>query len=344
MMLRTMQTTATLHKPKMLVFLPLTNGSHPICPFLNPLSDSVDFRILNSSDDFYELPFLAHTVDCLAVMGLSAQQLDRLIEKLPNLKWVHSFFAGVDAILGPGLASRRDLPLTNAKGAFSQSLAEFAIFGFMYFTKCLPRAISLYRGREYTKFMPSMLKDKTVGIIGYGDIGMHIARLAKAFGMRVVAIKRDTLSVPEQARQWCDELHPTSSLQQVLSQSDYVVTLLPGTPSTKHFFNKDTFDMMKKSAVFMNLGRGITTSSFDLVQALKAETIAGAVLDVQEQEPTPYDSPLYDIGEDKLLLFPHCADYVKEYWPDCASCLLRNSALFVAGEPFPYFVNKQAGY
>jgi phosphoglycerate dehydrogenase-like enzyme len=172
--------------------------------------------------------------------------------------------------------------LTNAKGAFSESLAEFALFGIMYFAKRLPHTLSIYGQRKWEKFTPIMVRGATLGIVGYGDIGEKIARLAKVgFGMRVLAVKRRPETVTAEARQWVDGVWSTDDVNEVLAQCDYVVSVLPGTPATHHFFDEARFKVMKDTAVVLNLGRGSAISTLAIIAALKNGDIAGAVLDVQ---------------------------------------------------------------
>jgi phosphoglycerate dehydrogenase-like enzyme len=369
--------------PKVLVILP--SSSHPIaeCLTQQAFGDVADYRVLPATHNFAEdASFPDPTIEAIACLGAAPTVDAMLAVHAPKARWVHSFSAGVDAILGPELKQRDDVQLTNAKGAFSESLAEFALFGIMYFAKRLPHTLSIYEQRNWEKFQPTMVRGATLGIVGYGDIGEKIARMASVgFGMRVLAVKRRPESVSVEARQWVEGVWSTDDVDEVLAQSDYVCGILPGTPATHQFFNAARFKAMKSTAIVMNLGRGSTLSSNDLVAALDRGDIKGAVLvslnytlsphpsslttralspqtlslhwpltshlfqqDVQEQEPLPSDSPLYDVGHEKLLLTPHCADATPCYWPSAARVLVDNARLRGQGIPFPSLVDKKIGY
>lgn len=332
-------------RPNIVIILPA--HSHELTKTLNRLGEIADFRIFSRDYDFdQDTSFPDKNVTALAFLGPTPQLVDACISRFtPNARWIHSFSAGVDSMIGPGLQARTDIVVTNAKGAFSESLAEFALFGIMYFAKMLPHTLKIYGERKWERFHPTLVKGQTLGIVGYGNIGEHVAKMAKiGFGMKVLAVKRDPAQVSTEARAWVDEV--SGDVEDVLGRCDYVVGILPGTASTKHYFNEDKFQMMKNSAVFINLGRGITASTTGLVSALQKGTIAGAVLDVQEHEPLPADSPLYDVGHEKLLLTPHCADLTSSYLVDTAAIFLSHVQRWGQGEPFAAaeVVNTHLGY
>jgi len=133
-----------------------------------------------------------------------------------------------------------------------------------------------------------------MAIVGFGDIGSACGRAAKqGFGTHVIGLKRRPDQTTEEQRTLCsDEIVGLDQIKTVLEKADFVVGVLPKTNHTTHYFNKDFFAMMKPSSVFMNIGRGVTVKESDLVEALKAKIIAGAVLDVFEVEPLSKDSEL----------------------------------------------------
>lgn len=155
-----------------------------------------------------------------------------------------------------------------------------------------------------------MLSGLTLGIVGYGDIGCECARVAKhGFNMRVLAVKRDPSKCNEKQRSTADEIFPSDEqgLNKLLSQSDFVVNVMPSTPETEGFFNMQKFSQMKPTGIFMNIGRGKSVVEEDLIKALEEKVIGGAYLDVYATEPFPADSPLW--GFDNVYMTPHCADW-----------------------------------
>lgn len=147
-----------------------------------------------------------------------------------------------------------------------------------------------------------------MAIVGFGDIGAACGRVAKqGFGTHVIGLKRKPEETTEEQRTLCsDEIVGLDQVKRVLEQADFVVGVLPKTAQTTHYFNKDFYAMMKPTSIFMNIGRGVTVKESDLVDALKAKVIAGAVLDVFEFEPLSKDSELWDLPN--VLMTPHCAD------------------------------------
>src|SRR5205807_7685595 len=133
------------------------------------------------------------------------------------------------------------------------------------------------------------LPEATALVVGVGGIGSETARLAEAFGMRVIGIDERRAEPPPGVA----ELHRAAALDELLPRADFVILTVPHTPETEGFMNRARFQRMKKSAFFVNIGRGMTTKLDDLVAALRAKEIAGAALDVFEQEPLPADHPLW---------------------------------------------------
>jgi len=154
--------------------------------------------------------------------GGDVSVLEHVWEAAPNIKWVHSFFAGVDA-LAPFIAHRlagTDVPLTNGKGAFSASLAEWVMTAVLHFNKQVPRILQNHADKKWEKFVMNTVAGKTLGIVGYGDIGQSCARVAKlAFGMRVIALRNN----PDQPSPHADEVLGPDRKLDLFSKSDFVV-------------------------------------------------------------------------------------------------------------------------
>jgi len=162
-----------------------------------------------------------------------------------------------------------------------------------------------------------LVSNKSMAIIGYGDIGAACAKIAKfGFGMKVIGVKRKPEDCSDEYKSYCDEIVGNDKYESVISQADFVVGVLPKTAETGDFFNMDsTFSKMKPTSVFMNIGRGPTVEEDHLIAALQEGKIAGAVLDVFKKEPLPQESPLWTMPN--VLITPHCAQQDKDFMSDC---------------------------
>ncbi len=258
-----------------------------------------------------------------------------------HVKWVHSLSAGIEKFMIPAFIES-PVPLTNAKGVYKRSLADFAILGILYFYKHVRRMVESQRSHHWDDFKTEWLPDKIMGVVGYGEIGRECARLAKGLGLKIHATRRK----PELSAQdpILDLVFPASQLKEMLAEVDVVLASAPLTPETKHMLSDDEFGVMKPSAIVINVGRGPVIHEAALVRALQNKQIAGAALDVFEVEPLPADSPIWDM--ENVLLSPHCTDRTRDPdWLDLSMRFyLQNFHHYVKGEPLENIVDKKAGY
>jgi phosphoglycerate dehydrogenase-like enzyme len=259
----------------------------------------------------------------------------------PSLKWVHSLSAGVEKLMTPAFIES-PIPLTNARGVFKRSLADFAILAILYFYKRVRRLIESQQARYWDDFKVDWLPGKIMGVVGYGEIGRECALLAKALGLEIYATRRN----PDQSSgdPILDRIFAPSELNEMLSLADVVVAAAPLTPETRHMLSDAQFSAMKESAIVINVGRGPVVDEQALIRALLQRKIAGAALDVYEVEPLPADSPLWDMKN--VLLSPHCTDRTQNPdWLDLSmQCFIRNFRRYLEGLPLENIVNKKAGY
>ena len=178
-----------------------------------------------------------------------------------------------------------------------------------------------------------------MGIVGHGDIGRAATRRAKAFGMHVLALRRDRRRGPE-TRTWTAFTRPPNFM--MLPECDYVVAAAPLTAETKHLLSTAEFATMKPNAVVMNVGRGPVIDEAALIEALRTGRIRGAALDVFEKEPLPAESPLWDL--ENVFISAHTADHTQTWLDDAANFFARQFARWRAGEPLKNVVDKSAGY
>jgi phosphoglycerate dehydrogenase-like enzyme len=261
--------------------------------------------------------------------------------KLKSLRWVHSLSAGVEHLLFPELIES-PVPVTNARGVFKRALAEFATLGALYFSRRVRLMIEHQRQVEWKILQVENIAGRSMGIVGYGEIGRECALLAKGIGMRINAVRRR----PELAANdpLIDKAYAPADLKSMLAESDVVVLAAPATPETFHMISEPQLRAMKPTAILVNIGRGTLVDEPQLVRALQEGWIAGAALDVFETEPLPKESPLWAM--ENVLISPHSADRtVHPDWLEMAAQrFVNNFHLFAEGKPLEYVVDKRAGY
>ena len=254
-----------------------------------------------------------------------------------RLRWVHSMAAGVEGQLFRDLVES-DIPLTNSRGVYKESLGEFVMAAALFFAKDLRRMMANRAARNWEQFDVEMLAGRTMGIVGYGEIGGACARRAKAFGMTVYAMRRR----PAEPSDIVDRWYTGSELLDLMQVSDYVVVTAPLTPETRGLIGAEQIAAMKPNAIIMNVGRGPVIDETALARALQARSIRGAALDVFETEPLPPEHPFWAL--DNVLLSPHCADHVDGWLESAVTFFVSNFERFVAGQPLENVVDKRAGY
>lgn len=308
-------------------------------PALNRLSElGPNVRLIRAEKAADVGPALADARILFQWAG-NREELKRVMAGAPKLEWIHGRYAGLDAILCPELIES-PIPLTNGRGSFSQSLGEWVMCGALYFAKDLPRMLKAKAERRWEVFDVLELSTQTLGIVGHGDIGRAIARRAKAFGMRVLALRRDIS--PRPGDEDVDQLFVNADLHKMLPLCDYVVAAAPLTPDTKHMLGAREFALMKPSAIVMNVGRGPVIDEAAIAKALQTKQIRGAALDVFEVEPLPADSPLW--GMDNVLISFHTADHTKDWLDDAVSLFIEQFNRWRKGEPLKNVTDKRAGY
>jgi phosphoglycerate dehydrogenase-like enzyme len=257
----------------------------------------------------------------------------------PKLQWVHSLSVGVENTLFPELVAR-PIPLTHVRGAYSRSLAEFVMCGALFFEKKIREMRQQQAEHRWVNMDVDELGGKTIGIVSYGSIGAATAKLAKAFGMTVWAMrKRPELSKDDPL---VDRLFGLDGLKEMMAGSDYVVVCSPITRETRGMIGAEEIAVMKESAIFMNVGRGAVVVESALIDALKNDRIRGAALDVFEKEPLPEGHAFYSM--DNVLLSPHSADHTPGWTENAMQLFIDNFHRFVRGEPLLNIVDKHAGY
>ena len=262
-----------------------------------------------------------------------------LLSRAPRLKWAQMVSAGVDfvdkAIIESGVI------ITTASGIHAIPISEWVLGVSLMLAKQAPRLWANQQRRHWERFVPAELSGKTMGVIGLGNIGTQVARLAKAFGMRVVATRRSQVA-PAFGQGDTDELLPPPQLHELLARSDFVVLSLPLTAETTKLFGEAELRAMKPTAYLINISRGAVVDEAALIKALKEGWIAGAGLDVFETEPLPPESELW--GLPNVILSPHIAGMTEEYQARATKLFCDNLSRYLAGQKLINEVSKERGY
>jgi phosphoglycerate dehydrogenase-like enzyme len=260
-----------------------------------------------------------------------------ILEKAEKLKWVHALAAGVDRLLFPEF-TESDIILTNSSGVHPVPISEHVLGMMLMVSRKLHESMRTQLQRRWERPVPTELCGKTLGVVGFGSIGERIGQLGKCFGMYVIGLKRNTAHKSENA----DELVPPDKLHDLLNRSDFVVISLPLTKDTEELISLKEFTMMKDTAYIINISRGRVICQKDLVHALKTRKIAGAGLDVFQEEPLPAESPLW--GVDNVIITPHYAGSTPEYFNRAIDIFCNNLKRFLTGEKMMNVVDKTKGY
>jgi phosphoglycerate dehydrogenase-like enzyme len=259
-----------------------------------------------------------------------------VLPTMPNLKWAQSLTAGVEGWLAlPDLPP--NLTLTCARGTHRESMPENILGALFHITKPFAAIVEDQRQSLWRHRVATPLNGKTLGILGLGAVGQEVARLATALGMRVIGTKRRPEPMPG-----LTEVLPPERTNEVLGQSDFVLLLLPATPETDNFINAGRLAQMKSSAWLLNFGRGHLIKDDDLIAAVQAKTIAGAVLDVFRQEPLPKEHKFWTT--EGILVLPHIGGPHPQRDSIVARLFVENLGRFLDGQPLKEVVDRSAGY
>ena len=258
--------------------------------------------------------------DVLVISGLWRHAL---LERAARLRFIQSIGAGVDQFPRDELA-RRGIRLASARGVNARAVSEHAIALILALARKLPEARDNQRMRVWRPMIGDIanredeLGGKTLIVAGLGPIGLRIAQLAKAFDMRVIALRRDVTAGAGAA----DAVHPFASLKSLLPAADFVVLACPLTPETEKLVDADALSRMRRSAFLVNVARGRCVDETALAVALAERRIAGAAIDVTVEEPLPANSPLWTM--ENALITPHTAGETRRYEDNVIEILRDN--------------------
>ena len=290
-------------------------------------------------------------VEVLYTFHVPAEVLD----VAPNLRWVQLHSAGADHLLDHSLL-QSDLPVTNSSGIHATPIAEYVFASMLahrwrvpFWTRC--QREGEWPTNRWNLYARPELRDAALGIVGYGSIGREVGRLGRAFGMRVLALRRSS-GTAESGYAVADtgdpggfaphRFYPPEALHDLLAESDYVVIALPLTRATHHIIGEAELQAMKTTGFLVNIARGPIVDEAALAKALAEGWIAGAGLDVFEEEPLPPDSPLWDL--ENLLMSPHVAGFTPRYDERATALFAQNLARYLSGQVHINRVARVQGY
>jgi len=299
------------------------------------LRERVPLVFTKASDALAEIPD-AEIVVCLRLPP-------ELLAAAERLRWISFWSAGLDKALTPEMDTR-NLLLTNASGVHGPNIAEQVLAWMLMFTRDMPLLFRAQEARQWKTVRDvtmGELTGKTLGIAGFGRIGEALAVRARAFGMRIVASKRDT-AIRYDRSIVADRLYSSDDLPEMLAESDHVCIAVPLTPDTHHLFNAALIARMKPGSYLYNISRGKVVDEAALITALQGGRLAGAGLDVFETEPLAADSPLW--GMKNVIITPHVGGLTPHYFRRAARLFADNLERYLTGEPLHNLYDPKRGY
>lgn len=262
------------------------------------------------------------TADVLVTFG--PMMADHVVAKAANLKWIQALGTGIDGIVDqPSL--RRDVLVTHMHGFHGAPVSEAALMSMLALARDLPRALRSQRERKWVRFPATLIKGKTVVIVGIGAIAEELAPRCKAMGMTVIGVtsaRRPVAGV--------DRMVGRDELVSAVREVDYLVLLTPYTPETRHLVNAEVFAAMKPTSYVVNLARGGVVDEQALIEALHSGRLAGAALDVFAREPLPEDHPFWSM--DNVIITTHQGGFFDGYPDHALPVVEANLRKFLAGD------------
>jgi phosphoglycerate dehydrogenase-like enzyme len=288
-----------------------------------------DLQIQAAADTATAMPLVS---DCNIILG-EPSLAGEVILSAQKLEWLQSSWAGVEPLCKPGL--RRDYVLTGVKDLFGPLISEYVVTYLFALERQVFRMRSNQLERRWQPIAYRSSREITLGIVGLGSIGRHLAQSARYFGIRVIGLNRSG-----QACDGVERVYAIDNLRGFLKEPDYVVLTLPDTPKTKNLIAAYELRMMKPSAVLMNVGRGSLINEADMVDALHQGIIGGAVLDVFSNEPLEPDNPLWQMRD--VYITPHNAAI--SFTEKIVEVFIQNYKRFMHQKPLSHIIDFEEGY
>lgn len=282
------------------------------------ISDQVEILNINSEEEALQ--------EIEAIDAIYGTITPALLERASKLNWIQAPSIGLENHMFPTLIES-DIEITNMAGIFSDVIADHTLAYILMFTRGFHIYIRKQLARNWEPGVPVIhLANQTLGIIGLGGIGMEIASRGSACGMRVIATDAKQREKPN----FVNELWKIDKLNDLLEESDFIVSCVPHSPETVKLIGEEQFQRMKTTAYFINISRGIVVDLAALTRALETRAIAGAGLDVFETEPLPSDHPLWEM--ENVIITPHIAGTSAYIQQRRVATLKENLRRYISGE------------
>ncbi len=316
-----------MKKIKTLVLITLTDTDKKI---FTQFEDRLDI----SFKDITEVPIAREDIqEAEIIIGYPPR---KFLDTAKNLKWLQMIASGVDKYMRNGILPK-DTIITNARGSYGESQSEF-MFSMLI---AIMKKLHIYRdnqlqSRWHKEGDVMMLRGSTALVIGLGDIGSEFSKLLKAFGVYVIGIRRDA----SKPCVYADEVHSFTELDSLIPRGDIIGMVVPATPETENLMNAERISMMKRGAVLVNTGRGVTVDNEALYDALDNGHLSGAAIDVFDLEPIPKEHRIWKIQN--LLITPHVAglDYMSHNWQHTLKLIHENLQLYCDGKKLRNIVDR----
>jgi phosphoglycerate dehydrogenase-like enzyme len=312
-----------LHRPDLLGKARFV-ADHSVRPERTPEQEAEWRGLLAQADILFDFDFV---------------NLDALPELAPRLKWIQATSAGIGQMVKRvRYAERTDWIFTTASGVHARPLAEFAIMAMIMFAKDFVYLQESKERRYWARYCGEELAGKTVAVIGLGKIGREVARLAKAFDMRVIGTRRSV----HQPTPHVDGVYPPEAIEEILPQADVLVLSAPHTDDTERLLTAARLDLLPVGAVIVNVARGLLIDEQAMINRLLNGRLRGAALDVFEVEPLPQESPLWDMPN--VIISPHSASTATSENGKIVDIFLQNLRHFIDGTPMVNVLDVQRLY
>ncbi len=262
-----------------------------------------------------------------------------LPELAPKLKWIQATSAGIGQFVkNMRYDQRTNWVFTTASGVHARSLAEFVLMAMLMFAKNYEYMAREKANHHWERYHAEELAGKTLAIVGMGRIGQETARLAKAFGVRVIGNRRNV----DESTPFVDALYGPADLDTLLSQADYFVLAAPHTGETEALIGARELALLPAGAVFINIARGAVVDEPALIAALQSGHLRGAALDVFAVEPLPSDSPLWDMSN--VIICPHSASTAVTENQKITDLFIANLRCYLNAEPMQNMLDVERLY
>lgn len=297
------------------------------------LAEWTDWYVEKLAEDFPEHRFkpaasledaMALASETEAFVGIGPKMTPDLVAAMSKLEWVQSLTTGVDNLLEMD-EMPCDVPISKCTGVQGPQMSELALTMMLALARRLPEVLKTQACGEWDRCPQALLHGKTVCLVGLGSIAETLALYCATIGMTVTGVSGRS-SAPH-----VDRVYPRSEILEAVGDADFVIVLIPLSPDTRHIIGPDVLTAMKRSAYLINIARGGCVDEVALLEALQNGSIAGAGIDVFEQEPLPSDNPLWSAPN--TIVTPHVGGFSDTYHKQCFPTVLKNMAVYLESGP-----------